>query len=537
LELLLRFAPEFAVMRFKPFRALLALALLAAVGFLSSAAPAPEIVVQPYVQPSDSRDLPARDVKIIRWFTDQTPGDFTVEFQVHGGAVRSASVERIALDFPALPMKAKEKLEKKPADGVKEVNQNQDPKEPKQAKDEKKKGNRPGPPKEVDQHYFRYTSYLEGLPLNSSVQYTVKLGDKVIRQAAFRTRATPDKMVRCALVGDMAEGRPEQNPIAYQIGEQRPEFVMALGDIVYETGRMNEYMQNYWGTYNNVAQASPQTGAPLMASMPFYGVLGNHDISAKLPAVPDAFAAYYIFSAPKNGPGEGPWATQLGKDDVVAKKFRLATKDSYPNLDAYSFNYGAAHFVVLDDNKGMQLEAPALLKWLKDDLTTTPAKWKFVCFHIPSFHSSKQHYPEQQMRPLEPLLEECGVDMTFAGHVHNYQRTVPLKFNPEPPAEKKTAKVDGQFTLDKEFDGVKNTKPSGIIHIVAGGGGAELYGPGLDKTLDYLQQEFAGNYGSYTAKLVADEHSFVVMDYSADKVVLRALGSTGNEIDKITITK
>ena len=43
-------------------------------------------------------------------------------------------------------------------------------------------------------------------------------------------------------------------------------------------------------------------------------------------------------------------------------------------------------------------------------------------------------------------------------------------------------RADGEFTFDRNFDGEKNTRPSGIIHVVAGGGGATLYGPGLEKT-------------------------------------------------------
>jgi acid phosphatase type 7 len=312
--------------------------------------------------------------------------------------------------------------------------------------------------------------------------------------------------------------------------------LMALGDIVYPTGRMNQYMAYFWGTYNNVTEPSPKNGAPLMASVPFYPLLGNHDVSAKLPAVPDAFAAYYLFSPPKGGPGMGPWVTQLGKDEEAKQKFLDATKDSYPNLDAYSFDNGPAHFVVMNDNKNMLIDAPEFRDWLRKDLTTTKAKWKIVCFHIPPFHSSKQHYAEQQMRRLEPLFEECGVDLTFGGHVHNYQRTVPLKFVPVAKTGK-GAKVDGEFTLDTTFDGVKNTRAAGVIHIVAGGGGASLYGPGLDKTLEYLQKEYEGNFANYTARMVETQHSFVVLDIGPDRLDLRAIGVQGDEIDHITITK
>jgi acid phosphatase type 7 len=273
-----------------------------------------------------------------------------------------------------------------------------------------------------------------------------------------------------------------------------------------------------------------------MASVPFYPVLGNHDIAAKLANTPDALGVYYFFAPPKGGPGPGPWTTPIAADESRTASFRAATEDSYPNLDAYSFDYGPAHFVVLNDNPAMKIESPDFLKWLSADLNTTKAKWKFVCFHIPGFQSSKQHYTEQQIRPLHPIFEECGVDMTFAGHVHNYQRSVPLKFAPEGKREKK-GKVDGVFTLDTIFDGVKNTEPRGIVNMVVGGGGATLYGPGLDKTAESLKKLHGANYADFTAKMIADKHSFVVLDISPDRLDLRAIGATGDELDRIAITK
>ena len=98
-------------------------------------------------------------------------------------------------------------------------------------------------------------------------------------------------------------------------------------------------------------------------------------------------------------------------------------------------------------------------------------------------------------------------------------------------------KVNGKFTLDTAFDGVKNTKANGIIHVVAGGGGASLYGPGLDKTAETLKAAHGANYGEYTAKMVADEHSFVVLDMSPERLQMTAFGAKGNELDRIAMTK
>jgi hypothetical protein len=498
-------------------------------------ASAQKVLVQPYVQPGDGRSLVGTDVKVIHWWTDQTAADFVVEYQTPWGKVQSMKPACLALDFAAPPPPKPKEDSKKEEAKKKAATDDEDEDEPKEPKDKKKETKPAPPPPEKDQHYFKYTAKLAGLPFNADVRYRVKLGDQVIREGTFRTRATADKSVRCVLVGDMATGGKGQKEVAYRISQHKPEFLVALGDIVYSTGRVSQYMHHYWDTYNNVSQAGPATGAPLMAGVPFYPVLGNHDIAAKLSNTPDALAVYHFFSPPQSGPGEGSWTTPLGTDKVVAGKFRAATPDSYPNLDAYSFDYGPAHFVAINNNSAVKVDAPAFRKWLLDDLKSSKARWKFVCFHVPGFHSSKQHYAEQQSRLLEPIFEEGGVDLTFAGHVHNYQRSVPLTFV---PLRKKKAQVDGEFTLDTDFDGVKKTTPKGIIHILAGGGGAGLYGPGLDKTTDYLHKTYGCfNYADFTARLVADKHSFVVLDISPDRLELRAIGANGNELDHITITK
>ena len=492
---------------------------LTAISFLALAfaarLSAQTILVQPYVQPGNGSALTGADVKTVMWLTDQTPGDFTVEFGEKGQPVRTAKPERVQLDFAP----AKPKPQAKPAADTKEPDESavMIP--------------------EVAQHYFKYTATLAGLPFDSTISYRVKLGAKVVREAAFPTRATAAKPIRFVMVGDLANGKPQQNAVAFQISRAQPQFLVVLGDIVYPTGRVSQYMHHFWSTYDQPQAAGVTTGAPLMASVPFYAVLGNHDVDThNLIETPDVLGAYHFFNAPLNGPGAGVWNTPIGKGPEAAA-FRAAVGTAYPALGAYSFDNGPAHFLVLDNSGYANLDDPKMRAWIERDLRGSKAPWKFVCVHAPLFHSAREHYSEQKMRLLAPLFESCGVDIVFAGHVHNYQRSVPLRFTPASPKRLPGGYVNGAFALDTTFDGAGRTKANGVIHIVTGGGGGTLYKGDLQKNAAYFQEKNPGNWVPFTAKFVADRHSFSLVDLTPERLQFRALDANGEEIDRFTLTK
>ena len=91
--------------------------------------------------------------------------------------------------------------------------------------------------------------------------------------------------------------------------------------------------------------------------------------------------------------------------------------------------------------------------------------------------------------------------------------------------------------MDTAFDGVTQTQPNGIIHIVAGGGGGTLYRGDLQKNSELFQAKWPDNWASFTARFVTDRHSFAVVELTPTHLLLRALDATGAEIDRCTITK
>jgi len=513
------------------------------------------VLVSPYVQPGNGSTLQGADVKVIAWLTDQKPGDFTVEYSLAGGLAKTVKPERVALDFQAIKSKPKTPSANPAPTG------SATPKPvapaaaaPVPGKSAAPLGNVPVTIEDVnkeiikeaspvlaekEQHYFKYAATLTDLPFDSEVTYRVKLGGKVVQEAKVRTRASAGKAVKFVMVGDLANGGKEQNAIAFQISRTNPEFLVALGDLVYSAGRVSQYMHHFWTTYNNPPATGPKTGAPLMKSIPFYPVIGNHDADAvKLQDTPDALGAFYFFHGPLNGPGLGPWNTPLGKDAKVAAAFRAGAGPNYPALSIYSFDCGAAHFVMLDTNGYNTASFLQLVPWLEKDLRDSKQPWKFICMHAPAFHTSPQHYTEQKMRLLEPVFAAHGVDVVFAGHVHNYQRSKPLRFTPNPPKRDARGRVNGDFVFDEEFDGVTKTVPKGIIHVVTGGGGASLYNAkDFDATVAKLLKDNPGNYVPLTAKYIADKHSFSLIELSPQELVLTQISIDGVEIDRVRISK
>jgi 3',5'-cyclic AMP phosphodiesterase CpdA len=491
------------------------------------------VLVKPYIQPGDASAIGTSDSRVLTWVTDAKSAVFQVSFSF-GETTKTAIPTATPLDFAKYTPPRAQPNSTTPS-AVETA-----PSQPATTLDQLKKAVADAFPAiiEREQHYIRYRAILPDLPLNSEVRWkvTTRTG-QTIREGITKTKISPGNRTRFVAVGDMASNKPEAFGVAYRISESHPDFLIALGDIVYPGGRAIQYMNHFFPVYNDVTKPSPRTGAPLMASIPFYPVVGNHDAdSQRLPNYADAFSCFHWFTVPKNGPGEGPWNTPLGKDASAAEGFRKMAGPEYPAMCNYSFDYGDGHFLVLDANGYAAKDMNALLPWIERDLGASNQRWKFVSFHHPAFHTSKEHYTEQRMRLLQPLFERTGVDLVLAGHVHNYQRSLPLRFTPNPEGRDKRGRVNGSLALDREYDGVSNTRPNGVIHLVSGGGGAKLYSLDLQKTVEQLMKDHPDNYQPLTAKYVP-EHSFTVFDMTSDELAVEQINLEGKVVDSFRVTK
>ena len=310
----------------------------------------------------------------------------------------------------------------------------------------------------------------------------------------------------------------------------KPALALNTGDNVYTNGAEGSY-RDYWFPVWNSDVDSNQAGAPFIRSIPFFIVVGNHDIGATGVNVNmlggdgggrftgntdggDALAYFNNYYFPLNGPAgfdpqftwnvdsvtpNGMLFSFAGKSytspaAIAAYKASTLTnsgktpKQQIDHESNYSFDDGSAHFVFLDANPHLfdaildgaavfgapQLTFPpypsGLRDWLIHDLDSSPQPWKFVVFHQPAFSSGNATVKNNQMRAIAKLLEDHGVNMVFNGHEHNYQRTFPIRANANVAAGPSPS-GPAAVSIDTSFDGVSQTVPDGVLYMVEGAGG------------------------------------------------------------------
>lgn len=137
----------------------------------------------------------------------------------------------------------------------------------------------------------------------------------------------------------------------------------------------------------------------------------------------------------------------------------------------YSFDYGSAHFAVLNTND-MYPISQAQRNWLVNDMKTSAAKWKILLMHRPIYAAGKNiNKPDTLvMRDiLIPLIDKLDIDMVYAGHDHMYLRTTQVCNDKA---------VENIEYVDEIYKGETLTfalNPQGTVHALPSTGGTKRY--------------------------------------------------------------
>ncbi len=394
---------------------------------------------------------------------------------------------------------------------------------------------------------YNFDATISDLAPGAKFEYRVlKNGEEVFKETAT-ARKNEHQKFRFVAFGDMGANSEGQKKVAFQIYQNKPDFIVFLGDIVYWNGLLNEYYEKFFPIYTTTSP-SEKVGAPILSTATCFGVLGNHDIALSDKDSQDAvsldkfgdnaLAFYKVWNEPLNGPltdWHQPSTTKVKGSEEKVKQFLESTGNKFPRMANYSYDYGNSHWLVLDANPYMDWTNESLRQWVEKDLASAKnAKWKFVCFHQPGFSFDVSHFKEQRMRLLSDIFEKTGVDIVWAGHAHDYQRSFPLHYTAKSNESGKMSvnsdgTVDGALQIDSTYEGNKDTHPKGIIYVVSGGGGAKLYGSIKEKDPN-IKKEF-------TDKFISDTYSFTVCDLSDNFLDVKQISCDGNLIDEFKIDK
>lgn len=143
----------------------------------------------------------------------------------------------------------------------------------------------------------------------------------------------------------------------------------------------------------------------------------------------------------RNGDDEGYWETEFFHPDLRNIRAQLANLAfipargnhehsgvlfgryfPYPYVGKWywSFDYGPAHFTIIDQYSNLE-PGSAQYQWLVNDLASTQKAWKFVALHQPGWSATERANGFVRDK-LQPLLEQHGIAILFAGHDHFYSR-------------------------------------------------------------------------------------------------------------------
>jgi hypothetical protein len=216
--------------------------------------------------------------------------------------------------------------------------------------------------------------------------------------------------------------------------------VVNTGDMVGESN------DSEWQTFFNIEY-------PLLLTTPMFPTMGNHE-------------------------------HDYGEDETFARLFPLGDAARFSGR-VYSFDYGSAHFSVLDSNGDLGDQSG----WLENDLALADARGQtsFITLHFGPVCgcSGFQHGSNDDAGVVVEIAARHHVAVVFSGHNHLYERGV----------------------------------SRGVAYVVTGGGGAPLMATG---TIGSTRATFSQNH-------------YVLVDFNGQALHLSAKTPDGILLDDTTL--
>jgi hypothetical protein len=321
--------------------------------------------------------------------------------------------------------------------------------------------------------YSEWTAYIENLEPNTLYYYRVGTwtsfdesseeftGANLSPVYSFKTakaKGSHDPFTFMS-AGDSRGGYEGIQENIQRLKDMKADFWLFNGDMT-DLGRQEE-----WGSWFEAM-------SPLLNYTVLMPVQGNHEIVAEI---------YYLQFA-------------LPAVDGLEEKY-----SEY----AWSFDYQNAHFIGLNSNSESIIEAQK--PWLEADLAAasqdSQIEWIFVMYHHPAYSACTKHGSDDRVQKYwVPLFDKYGVDISFSGHDHDYERSKPIRGN--------SVASDGK----------------GVIYIVTGG----FYSDGYSNGQDWWTE----------VSVHGDKHNYTFIQVDGNKLTFTAYSGDGKEVlDEFALTK
>jgi predicted phosphodiesterase len=273
----------------------------------------------------------------------------------------------------------------------------------------------------------------------------------------FQTAINDSTPFSFAIFGDTQNNIEIWGKLARFGWQERPNFAIHVGDIVGHGNKKEEWVKEFLAP-----------GNVFMSRFPIYTAIGNHEGND---------ANYYKY---------------------------MANPD---NHSYYTFTYGNAQFFVINTNFDVT-KGSDQYNWLEWALAKSTAKWKIAYHHHPPYTSDNDDYGDtykekselgdRDVKQLVPLYEKYNVDLVFFGHIHDYERTWPIRNN----------------KIDEE---------NGVIYIQTGGAGGGL-------------EDYAPTRSWFTKKVKRDHH-FCTVSIHDNSLEFNAIDQNAVLFDRMELNK
>ncbi len=288
------------------------------------------------------------------------------------------------------------------------------------------------------QDYTSHKVVVTGLTKGTTYYYRVGSADNNIWSAAgkFVTDNGDGKFSFLAIADVQASSLENFQKAAVVMDKARAtdknaEFYINLGDFV------NDCTNDEWNWYG-------QTFEKTNTNLTLAPVAGNHEGNPTNKLNPGWF--------------EKTFCLQKGENSLTV------------NGVYYSFDYGNAHFTVLNSND-MYPMTQQQRNWCVNDIKQSNARWKILLLHRAAYSAGKNINKPDTIAMRDTIIgivDETNVDIVFSGHDHMYMRTKQVKGD---------APVEVTYK-DMSFGGKTYTfaqNPDGAVYILPSTAGTKRY--------------------------------------------------------------